>query len=157
MTTVASAYPLITAFRMGNDVFVGGEPGRNCEITRPFVAISSCKAAFCGVDARGETADYGDTPRGETCRQIRCLQKPLRRRLPGPDNSDRHGVMFISGAAQEQHWRTLVDHPEVRRVLPVRRRPSVSRHVPTALGLPRPCPGRQWERNQTAFLGQATN
>ena len=29
MTTVASAYPLITALRIGNDVFVGGEPGRN--------------------------------------------------------------------------------------------------------------------------------
>ncbi len=51
-TTVASAYPLMTALRMGNDVLVGEAPGRNCEMTRPLAAISSWRAAFCAGYAR---------------------------------------------------------------------------------------------------------
>src|ERR1035441_2113598 len=52
ITTVASAYPLITALRIGKDALVGDEPGRNCETRSPFAAISSCRLAFCGGYAR---------------------------------------------------------------------------------------------------------
>ena len=115
-------------------------------MTRPFAAISSCSAAFCAGYTRSMPVPMTATVRPPAASAAVCaaVSMPAARplmtgtpraaspaasslawstpcgcRLPGADDGDRRRVALIGRAAQEEHRRALVDHPEVRRVLAV--------------------------------------
>jgi hypothetical protein len=75
-----------------------------------------------GVYAGRETADHRNASSGKPGAQLPRLVNAVRCRLPGADDGDRCCVALVRPAAQEEHRRALVDHPQVGRIFAIENR-----------------------------------